>query len=111
MKNAKQNSNFHKENRNYTDSEYLTSEQRKMLTAFDRFNELEAQISYSMRLNYLNTLLQLGKNVNEPYERNDYTFPFFSHLTTFRDLCIRMKALTLGLALFLICIEVKDLKR
>ena len=45
--------------------EELSEIQRKTLVDFDRFNELESQCRLSTRLNYVRTVVKLGKYLQE----------------------------------------------
>jgi hypothetical protein len=47
----------------------LSKEQRDTLSAFDRFNEMEAKASLKTRENYLQSLYDLGMMVQKPYEQ------------------------------------------
>jgi site-specific recombinase XerD len=49
--------------------EKVTTEQRKALALFDRFNDLERGTSLSTRLSYLTILYKLGQSNKKPFEQ------------------------------------------
>jgi len=62
------NARFINQLERYLNDEKMLDEQRKLMVAFDRFNELEAGCRLSTRLGYMMTIRELALLVHKPFE-------------------------------------------